>query len=137
MITVKNVPLVIEDSDEFRNFFLSEEWGAEYLLKPRWNILPDFDNLDDVEKKNHRLYKLPENSYLTGMEVMSEESVCAGFCAALLRTFGLVLTEAFPVEVKSSSFASEKTMVCLVFGHILFDANGNENENEMVYNLKK
>lgn len=135
MINIQNIPLVHEESEEYKEFFSSGRWGTEYLIRPIWKWLPDFDEMDDEEKKKYKLKNMKEGLYLTGMQIISEKWVNKGFCASLFATFGIILDEAYPVEMKKDAYGIQKTMLYLNFEHILFDARGNGTDDELSYTV--
>lgn len=135
MINIQNIPLLSEESEDYKNFFSSDMWGGDYLIKPILTWLPDFDEMDDEEKKKYKLKNLKEGLYLTAMEIISDKWVNKGFCASLFSTFGIILDEAYPVEMKADHYKTEKSMLFLRFEHIYLDARGNGEDDELSYTL--
>ncbi len=123
-LDIKRVPLVTEDSAEYKAFFHSDRWGNHYLVKTLIECLPDFDGMDAEAKKKYKLKSIKEDWYIVGMEVMSDKWICAGFCGELFSTFGLILEGANPVVIKGDN--SEKSMVLLRFEHVYKAVNGGD-----------
>lgn len=130
MININNIPLVTDESNDYKNFF-SEEYENEYLIKPIFKYLPDFDGMGANEKRNYKFKHLKEGRYLVGMEIISDKWVNKGFCANLFRFFGLILDESYPVVMNKNEYSTEKSMVFLRFEHILFDISNKKYDNEM------
>ena len=136
MININNIPLVHQEDEDAKNFLNPDNFmSGYYLVKPIWTYLPDFDEMDDAEKKKYKLRSIKEGLYLTGLELISDKWVNKGFCASIFSTFGIILDEAYPVEMKSEHYKTEKSMVFLRFEHILFDARGNGNDEEIHYTV--
>ena len=125
MINIKGVPLVHEEDDMGRLFNPGNCLTDKYLLRPIYTYLPNMSELNDEERKDYKFKDVKEGLYLTGLEVVSDQWVNKGFCAALLERFGLVLNEAFPIK-RISNYSSEKTMIMLNFKHIVFALRDSE-----------
>jgi len=124
MINIKGFPLLHEE--ECKEMFSADmSFSGYYFMKPSYKWLPDFGELDDEDKEKYIFKNLKEGMYLVGLEIISEKSVCRGFCGMLSNTYGLVLEKANPM-VKKGDTGDEESLIYLSFEHVAFAIYSNK-----------
>jgi hypothetical protein len=115
-------PLV--ENTECHDLFTGEgSFIGIYSMKPIFEWLPNFNGLDEEEKKEYKYKNIKEGNYLVGLEVISDRWVNKGFCGMLLECYGLVLDEAYPMSKIGDSKFDENPMIYLKFDHITFSTS--------------
>lgn len=113
LIKLNGIPLLTEE--QCQGLFSTDDWGGDYLMKPIYRDLSDTSDLSESERKNYRFKELPDELYLVGLVVVSDDWVNKGFCGSLFETYGLVLDEAHPITKKEKN--NSESMMQLTFGH--------------------
>ena len=90
MINIKGIPLL--RAEEYKSTL-----SIDFFVKPKYQILPDFDGLEEIERNSYLLKNITEDTYLVGLEVITDSWVYPAFCGSLLETYGLVLEEVHPM----------------------------------------
>ncbi len=79
MINLNGFPLLHED--ECKEMFSAEDaWAGYYFVKPIYEWLPDFQNLDDDERAKYKFKNVKEGMYLVGLQIIADRWVNRGFC---------------------------------------------------------
>ena len=121
MVKIEGFPILLEE--ECQDMFNSDFGFFErYFLKPKYEWLPDFGELNEEEKTKYKFKNLKEGMYLVGMEIITENWVDVGYCNYLLEQCGLVLDSANVMEMKGSR-GSKESLICLTFKHIILSVN--------------
>jgi hypothetical protein len=96
MINIKGIPLL--RAEECIDLFDMESiLSIDAFLKPKYQMLPDFDGLEEIERNSYLLRNITEDTYLIGLEVITDSWVNPAFCSSLIDTYGLVLKEVHPM----------------------------------------
>ena len=113
-VKINGIPLACESECDM--LFSTDGWGGYFFIRPIYRHFPDMTGLDDNERNNYKFKNLLDDMYLVGLELIAEDWVNMGFCAALLERYGLVLKEANPITKKNENH--DLPMLYMNFEHI-------------------
>lgn len=126
-----SIPLVLDNDENFPSI-VRGCCGKSFLVMPEYSYLPDYENLSDEEKEDYFLKNIDEGLYITGCTIISDKWVNKGFCGYMIREFGLIIDEAFPLKRIKSEY-SEECLIEIRFKHICFEHMGMELEISEVH----
>jgi hypothetical protein len=118
---MKKFPIILEESDECKYLFSSDTF-FNHFLKPVYRYLPS--NGEEDDRFRHKLTEfknIKKGTYLVALDVISRDELSLGFCAILLRDYGLVLNEGRILNTQSNedNDYNKSSFFHLSFEHII------------------
>jgi hypothetical protein len=109
MINIKGFTIISEE--EVKGGMFDDIFTEDRFVKPIFKNLPDFDGLNNEEKKEYLFRDIKKGSYLVGLEIISEKFMS---CGVLLNYCGLVVSSVTPILKQGE----EESLYLLTFRHI-------------------